>query len=156
MDWILLYIKTYLYFRFNGELKCQADGGTNMYLWHHWWVVFTLQWKSTSVRQWRPTAANVWRPTISLSADGATVGVLSRTIVRTERGWATPTTVPTRLSPGYIYYYIRASDVCMYVSRVLDRQLLNGWCHRHQYRRLCSRPYSHESVISSYFWDSYF
>ena len=44
----------------------------------------------------------------------------------------------------------------MYVSRVLDRQLLNGWCHRHQNLRLCSRPHSHESVIFSYFWDSYF
>ena len=46
--------------------------------------------------------------------------------------------------------------VCMYVSRVLDRQLVNGWCHRHQNRSLCSRPHSHELVIFSYFWDSYF
>ena len=30
---------------------------------------------------------------------------------------------------------------------VLDRQLLNGWSHRHQNRRLCSRPHSNESVI---------
>ena len=44
----------------------------------------------------------------------------------------------------------------MHVSRVLDRQLLNGWCHCHKNRRLCSRPHSHESVIFSYFWDSYF
>ena len=36
---------------------------------------------------------------------------------------------------------------------VLDRQLLNGSSHRHQNRRLCSRPHSNESVI---FWDSYF
>ena len=43
----------------------------------------------------------------------------------------------------------------MYVSRVLDRQLLNGWCHRHQNRRLCSHSHAHESVFS-YFWDSYF
>ena len=35
----------------------------------------------------------------------------------------------------------------MYVSGVLDRQLLNGCCHRHQNRRLCSSPHSHESVI---------
>ena len=39
---------------------------------------------------------------------------------------------------------------------VLDRQLLNGWSHRHQNRRLCSRPNSNESVIFSNFWDSYF
>ena len=37
----------------------------------------------------------------------------------------------------------------IYVSRVLDRQLLNGWCHHHQNSRLCSRPHSHESVICS-------
>ena len=36
---------------------------------------------------------------------------------------------------------------------VLDRQLLNGWSHRHQNRRLCSRPHSNESVIFSNFWD---
>ena len=28
-----------------------------------------------------------------------------------------------------------------------NRLLYNGWCHRHQNRRLCSRPHSHESVI---------
>ena len=39
---------------------------------------------------------------------------------------------------------------------VLDRQLLNGWSHRHQNRRLCSHPHSNESVIFSNFWDSYF
>ena len=39
---------------------------------------------------------------------------------------------------------------------VLDRQLLDGWSHRHQNRRLCSRPHSNESVIFSNFWDSYF
>ena len=39
---------------------------------------------------------------------------------------------------------------------VLDRQLLNGWSHCHQNRRLCSRPHSNESVIFSNFWDSYF
>ena len=44
----------------------------------------------------------------------------------------------------------------MYVSRVLDRQLLNGWCHCHENYRLWSRPHSHESVIFSSFWDSYF
>ena len=32
----------------------------------------------------------------------------------------------------------------------------NGWCHRRQNRRLCSRPHSCESVIFSYFWHSYF
>ena len=47
-------------------------------------------------------------------------------------------------------------ELAMYVSRVLDRQLLNGWCHRHQNRRLCSSLHSHESVIFSYFWDSCF
>ena len=41
--------------------------------------------------------------------------------------------------------YNRASDV----SRVLDRQLLNGWCHGHENCRLCSRPHSHDSVIFS-------
>ena len=34
-----------------------------------------------------------------------------------------------------------------YVSHVLDRQLINGCCHRQQNRRLCSRQHSHESVI---------
>ena len=47
-------------------------------------------------------------------------------------------------------------ELAMYVSRMLYRQLLNGSCHHHQNRRLCSRPHSHESVIFSYFWDSYF
>ena len=38
--------------------------------------------------------------------------------------------------------------ICIYyVSRVLDRQLLNGCCHGHQNCRLCSRPHSHESLI---------
>ena len=37
------------------------------------------------------------------------------------------------------------------VVYVLDRQLLNGWSHRHQNRRLCSRPHSNESVIFSNF-----
>ena len=46
--------------------------------------------------------------------------------------------------------------VCMYVSHVLDRKLLERLMYRHQNRRLCSRPYSHESVIFSNFWDSYF
>ena len=44
----------------------------------------------------------------------------------------------------------------MYLSRVLDRKLLNGWRHRHENCRLCSRPHSHESLMLSYFWDSYF
>ena len=35
----------------------------------------------------------------------------------------------------------------VYVSRVLDRQLLNGWCPHHQNCKLCSRPHSHESLI---------
>ena len=35
----------------------------------------------------------------------------------------------------------------IYVSRVLDRQLLNGWCHDHENGRVCSRTRSHESVI---------
>ena len=50
----------------------------------------------------------------------------------------------------------RPSVVCSRLWYVLDRQLLNGWSHRHQNRRLCSRPHSHESVIVSNFWDSYF
>ena len=56
--------------------------------------------------------------------------------------------------------FVRLSFVRSFVrSRlwyVLDRQLLNGWSHRHQNRRLCSRPHSNESVIFSNFWDSYF
>ena len=48
-------------------------------------------------------------------------------------------------------------ELAIYVlSRALDRQLLNGRCHHHQNRRLCSRPHSHESLIFSYFCDSYF
>ena len=46
--------------------------------------------------------------------------------------------------------YLNIFEVVMYVSnvsRVLDRQLLNGGFHRHQNCRLCSRPHSHESVI---------
>ena len=56
--------------------------------------------------------------------------------------------------------YNRASDVCMYVcvyvSHVLDRKLLERLMSPQQNRRLCSRPHSHESVIFSNFWDSYF
>ena len=44
----------------------------------------------------------------------------------------------------------------MYVSHVLDRQLLNGWCHGHENCRVCSRTRSHDSVIFSYFSDSFF
>ena len=44
----------------------------------------------------------------------------------------------------------------VHVSRVLDRQLLNGGCHGDQNWRLCSRPHSHESLTFSYFWDSDF
>ena len=43
-----------------------------------------------------------------------------------------------------------------YVSHVLDRQLLNGRCHGHENYRVCSRTRSHDSVIFSYFLDSYF
>ena len=39
------------------------------------------------------------------------------------------------------------SVVCSRLWYVLDRQLINGWSHRHQNRRLCSRPHSNESVI---------
>ena len=49
--------------------------------------------------------------------------------------------------------------VSIYLSRVLDRQLLNGWCHGHQNCRVCSRTCSHDLVIFSYlsyFLDSYF
>ena len=46
--------------------------------------------------------------------------------------------------------------VSIYVSRVLDRQLLNGSSHGHQNCRVCSRMRSHDSVIFSYFWNSYF
>ena len=51
---------------------------------------------------------------------------------------------------------VRPSVVRSRLWYVLDRQLLNGWSHRHQNRRLCSRPHSNESVILSNFWDSYF
>ena len=56
-----------------------------------------------------------------------------------------------------LYYFekLRTSiiQLAMYhVSRVLDRQLLNRWCHRHENCRLCSRPHSHESLIFSYFF----
>ena len=47
----------------------------------------------------------------------------------------------------------RRSFVRLRLWYVLDRQILNGWSHHHQNRRLCSRLYSNESVI---FWDSYF
>ena len=47
--------------------------------------------------------------------------------------------------------------LCIYVSRVLDRQLLNGWCHDHENCRVCSRTRSHDSVIFFwYFLDYYF
>ena len=75
-------------------------------------------------------------------------------------------------SGHYYYYYlllnlrsprdyvvrssVRPSVVCSRLWYVLDRQLLNGRSHRHQNRRLCSRPHSNESVIFSNFWDSYF
>ena len=52
--------------------------------------------------------------------------------------------------------FVRPSSVRSRLWYVLDRQLLNGWSHRHQNRRLCSRPHSNESVIFSNFWDSYF
>ena len=42
------------------------------------------------------------------------------------------------------------------VSRVLDRQILNGRCHRHENCRVCSRTHSHDSVIFPYFLNSYF
>ena len=35
----------------------------------------------------------------------------------------------------------------MYVSRVLDSQLLNGWTYGHENGRVCSRMRSHDSVI---------
>ena len=41
----------------------------------------------------------------------------------------------------------------MYLSHVVDRQLLNGRCHGHENCRVCSRTRSHERVI---FLDSYF
>ena len=38
--------------------------------------------------------------------------------------------------------------MCRYLcGRVFDWQLLNGWCHRHQNRKLCSRQHYHESLI---------
>ena len=43
--------------------------------------------------------------------------------------------------------------VAVYLSRVADSQLLNGWCHGHENCRVCSRTRSHDSVIFS---DSYF
>ena len=43
--------------------------------------------------------------------------------------------------------------VCVYVSHVLDRKLLERLMSPSP---LCSRPHSHESVIFSNFWDSYF
>ena len=46
--------------------------------------------------------------------------------------------------------------VCVYVSHVLDMKLLERLMSRHQNRRLCSRLHSHESVIFSNFWYSYF
>ena len=61
-----------------------------------------------------------------------------------------------RLKNASHIYHLNIIELAMYVSRVLDRQLLNGLCHSHENCRLCSRPHSHESVISSYFWDSYF
>ena len=64
---------------------------------------------------------------------------------------------PIKLNLTIIELDIRlAACVAVCVSHVLDRQLLNGWCHRHQ-NRLCSRLHSNESVIFfSNFWDSYF
>ena len=61
----------------------------------------------------------------------------------------TPACICRSLSRVSISNYNPASDVCiMYrVSRVLDRQLLNGCCRRRENCRLCSRPHSHESLI---------
>ena len=39
--------------------------------------------------------------------------------------------------------YNRANDMAGRVAT----DSYNGWCHRHQNRRLCSRPHSHKSVI---------
>ena len=44
----------------------------------------------------------------------------------------------------------------MYVSHVLDRKLLERLMSSSPKYRLCSCPHSHESVIFSNFWDSYF
>ena len=44
----------------------------------------------------------------------------------------------------------------MCVSHVLDSQLLNGWTYGHENCRVCSRTISYDSVIFSYFSDSYF
>ena len=51
-----------------------------------------------------------------------------------------------------------AMHVCIvYVSRVLDRQLLNGTsCRRHENCRLCSRTHSHDSEIVFVFLVSIF
>ena len=35
----------------------------------------------------------------------------------------------------------------MYVAGRVETDSYNSWCHRHQNRRLCLRPHSHESVI---------
>ena len=71
------------------------------------------------------------------------------------RGW--PSTKRCHYQ-GHQYLNIiqLAIYVGMYVSRVLDSQLLNGWCQGHQNCRVCSRTRSHDSVIFSYFWNSYF
>ena len=42
--------------------------------------------------------------------------------------------------------------VCAVMCVCVATDSSNGWCHRHQNRRLYSRPHSHES----YFWHSYF
>ena len=42
--------------------------------------------------------------------------------------------------------------VGVWVSHVIDSQLLNGWTYDHEKCRVCSRTRSHDSVIFSYFW----
>ena len=63
--------------------------------------------------------------------------------LRSPRDYVVRSSVRSSVRPSRLWY-------------VLDRQLLNGWSHRHQNRRLCSRPHSNESVIFLNFWDSYF
>ena len=52
--------------------------------------------------------------------------------------------------------HLNIIELTMYVAVCVETDSYNGWCQRHQNHRLCSCPHSHELVIFSYFWNSYF
>ena len=58
---------------------------------------------------------------------------------------------------SFLYLIIIELTMCVWLCghECVATDSSNGSCHRH-HRRLCLRPHSHESVIFSHFWYSYF